>query len=208
MPFYGEEVGTDVETAVEQIINNKNKIEPKKPTMQLSDTKRTNKSLVSNQAPVPVDMCDPIQKKLEQNQVIKPNIGVEPSPANSATQSVVVASETNITKPYSSDLKQTQQASNMQSNLESVDISNVDTIESVKKVKTQIQKEKATENITKPSKQKSFPSKQVETVQLQDKKDPNSGETVDTLDTPLELDKSKAQKTKSRKVEMAKTQQK
>ena len=110
MPFYGEEVGTDVETAVEQIINNKNKIEPRKPTMQLSDTKRTNKSLVSNQAPVPVDMCDPIQKKFEQNQVKKPNIGVEPSPANSATQSVVVASETNITQPFSSDLKQSQHA--------------------------------------------------------------------------------------------------
>ena len=144
MPSFGNEVGTDVEIATEKNISpDNNKIASTKPKLQHKDKNRSVKPIVLSPAPIPVDMCDQIPNKLEQNQAKKLDMAMQPPSTQSATQSIVVPSETNTIKPKRSHIKQNIQASKIQAELPIIDVRNVDTIESTDTVQTKIVKDKA-----------------------------------------------------------------
>ena len=208
MPSFGNEVGTDVEIATEKNISpDNNKIASTKPKLQHKDKNRSVKPIVLSPAPIPVDMCDQIPNKLEQNQAKKLDMAMQPPSTQSATQSIVVPSETNTIKPKRSHIKQNIQASKIQAELPIIDVRNVDTIESTDTVQTKIVKDKAIERITSPTKQLSVPSRQVEMIDSTSANQNLYEEKTDEFETKSKVDKSRAMKSKSGKMYTAIQQQ-
>ena len=208
MPSFGNEVGTDVEIATEKNISpGNNRIASTKPKLQHKDKNRSVKPIVLSPAPIPVDMCDQIPNKLEQNQAKKLDMVMQPPSTQSATQSIVVPSETNTIKLQMSHVKQNMPASNIQAELPIIDISNVDTIESTDTVQTRILKDKATERITSPTKQLSVPSRQVEMIDSTSANQNLCEEKTDEFENISKVDKSRAMKSKSGKIYTAIQQQ-
>ena len=193
MPSFGNVLGTDVEIATEKTISpDNNKIASTKPILQHKDKNRSVKPIVLSPAPIPVDMCDQIPNKLEQNQAKKLDMAMQPPSTQSATQSIVVPSETNTIKPQRSHIKQNIQASNIQAELPIIDVCNVDTIESTDTVLTRILKDKATERITSPTKQLSVPSRQVEMIDSTSANQNLCVEKTDEFENISKVDKSRA----------------
>ena len=208
MPSFGNVLGTDVEIATEKTISpDNNKIASTKPILQHKDKNRSVKPIVLSPAPIPVDMCDQIPNKLEKNQAKKLDMAMQPPSTQSATQSIVVPSETNTIKPQRSHIKQNIQASNIQAELPIIDVCNVDTIESTDTVQTRILKDKATERITSPTKQLSVPSRQVEMIDSTSANQNLCGEKTDEFENISKVDKSRAMKSKSGKIYTAIQQQ-